>query len=93
MELLSRADFIIYVASGGPVCQAKSRDPAKVLHIVGDQRAVMGQGARCEDQIEVIERSALFFEIGFQLSECLGRFLTDRYYLEGVFNGSYSSEV
>jgi hypothetical protein len=40
--------------SYGPVCQPEAWDPVKMLHIVGDQREVMGQRGGREDQVEVI---------------------------------------
>ena len=64
-----------------------------MANIIRNQRKVVGQGACCEDQIEVIEGSAPFFETGFELPECLGRCPADRDYLESGFDGPYPGEV
>jgi hypothetical protein len=64
-----------------------------MVNIIRNQRKVVGQGACCEDQIEVIEGSAPFFETGFEFPECLDRCQADRNYLESGFNGPYPCEV
>ena len=52
-----------------PIRQFKPINPLEVFCIISDKRQVIGHGAGCDDQIEVIQPASRNFQLRLEQSE------------------------